>query len=439
MTVAAPRTHPPELDALQELIEETANRHGAGGGSRAPHDNVPATDPEALIEEARRRARHRRRRNLVGILSACLGTLWLYSLLGGGGPTTGSASQSGSTAGGATPLRAALPEELSFSANNGIVLVQRDGAREDVAPAEIQQQPNGTWHVLRYGGVQWSPDGSRLLVMRYQSPKRPGISLVVSDAWGNIGPTITRDPVEGRWSPDGTRIAFVRHESGIGRVLYVATNDGRHVRRIATNLTTLGDPPFSWAPDGDQLVYAGSDGAGMFIVAAAGKGSPRAIRIASGSDPTPAIVGPVEWSPDASLIAFIARDGHVYVVRPDGTSLRKVADAYALSWSPDSRLLAVVGPAGPRTWAHVSIVRRDGTGLRRIAGCRCDLRGPGFSQSVSWSSDGTRIAFVSGRGNTVSTIRPDGSGGTVVATQAARGPSGNWYPGAPIWRRLRGP
>jgi hypothetical protein len=69
------------------------------------------------------------------------------------------------------------------------------------------------------------------------------------------------------------------------------------------------------------------------------------------------------------------------------------------------------------------VVNADGTDLHRIARCRCDLRGPrvDFYESVACSFDGTRIAYISGRGNTVSTIRPDGSSATVVATQAARG------------------
>jgi hypothetical protein len=53
---------------------------------------------------------------------------------------------------------------------------------------------------------------------------------------------------------------------------------------------------------------------------------------------------------------------------------------------------------------------------------------------VAWSLDGTRIAYISGRANTVSTIRPEGSGATVVATQAARGPGGPRYPSSLLWR-----
>ena len=98
---------------------------------RPPELGDSATvDQEALIEEARRRARRRRQRNLAGLLVAKLGTLWLYSLVGGGGPQSGSAFPSESSSQGATPLNEALPEELSYNVNGGITLIRRDGTRD---------------------------------------------------------------------------------------------------------------------------------------------------------------------------------------------------------------------------------------------------------------------------------------------------------------------
>jgi Tol biopolymer transport system component len=106
-------------------------------------------------------------------------------------------------------------------------------------------------------------------------------------------------------------------------------------------------------------------------------------------------------------------------------------------WSPDGKRLAIVVPTGPRS-RDISVVNADGTDLHRIARCRCDLRGSApISESVAWSHDGTRIAYISGRGNTISTIRPDGTGATVVATQPARGVTGYWYPSFPLWRPSR--
>jgi Tol biopolymer transport system component len=387
-------------------------------------------DPDALIREARRRARRRRQRNFVGILAAVLGVLWFHSLLRTGGAESGGASAP-ARAQTATPPKVALPEELSFNANGGIVLVRRDGTRRVLTPGVVQRLRSGRRHLGFYGGVDWSPDGSKLLARRW-GPER---GLVVINTNGKVTATIGRRALDGRWSPDGTRIAFVQREPEAGRVLFVASSDGRTATRIAARLPVFGDPAFSWSPDGTELAYAGQGAARLFIADSSGRRAPRPVAIATGGRPAMK-VATVQWSPDGSLIAFTslgsAREA-VYVVRRDGTAPRHVADGYAIAWSPNGRLLAFAGPAGP-TWGDVSVVNPDGTGLRRIARCRCGLRGPGSSQSVAWSSDGTRIAYISARGNTVSTIRPDGSGAAVVATQGPRGLTGNWYPSLPLWR-----
>ena len=373
------------------------------------------------MEEARRRARRRRQRNLVGLLAAVLGAFWLYSLLGGSGPQNGSAFLSESSPRSAMPPRAALPEELSYNANGGVVLIRRDGTRRVLAKATHRHLPNGRWLVRLYNGIEWSQDGSKLLALRWGSPRE----LVVIDAKGTVGPTIAQ-ALDGRWSPDGARIAFVRHEPGLGRVLFLAASDGRSPIRIATHLGA-----FSWSPDGTRLAYTRAGASGLFIAAASGAAAPRQVAIAAWVGAPPTIGGEVQWSPDGSLIAFGTGSG-VFVVRPDGTSLRQVmAGGYGMVWSPDSRLLAVAGPAGP-TFGDVSVVHVDGSALHRIARCPCTFRGA-TGQSLAWSPDGSRIAYISGRGNDVSTIRPDGTSAILVAPRAVAGPSGLAV-GWPLWR-----
>jgi Tol biopolymer transport system component len=375
----------------------------------------PTVDQEALIEEARRRARRRRHRNLIGLLATVLGALWLYSLLGGGGPQSGSAFLSESSTGDATPPRAALPEELSCNANGGIVLVHRDGTRRVLAKATYRHLPDGTWRFRMYNGIEWSRDGSRLLTLRWGSPRK----LVVIDANGTVGPTIAQ-ALDGRWSPDETRIALVRRERGRGRVLLLAARDGSRPIRIATHLGA-----FSWSADGTKLAYTRADAHGLFIATARGRAAGR-IAIAATSGRPLMFGGDVQWSPDGSLIA-VATGNEAFVVRPDGTSLRRLmAGAYQIAWSPDSRMLALV--AG----VDVYVVRAGGGGLRRIAHCTCTFRGA-TGTSLAWSPDGSRIAYISGRGNDVSTIRPDGGSATVVAPRAVAGPSGLAV-GWPLWR-----
>jgi len=341
-----------------------------------------------------------------------LGALWLYSLLGGSGPKNGSAFLSEPSSPSGAPLKAALPEELSFNADGGIVLVRRDGTRRALAPAVMGRLPHG-WLRRFYSGLEWSPDGSKLLALRWESGK----GLVAVSADGQIGPTIARHALDGRFSPDGTRIVFVRR--GAGRVLFVASRYRRRAIRLATHVGAI-----SWSPDGTEIAYAGEGTSGLFIADASGRRAPRPVVIPAAAGAAVQVEN-VEWSPDGSLIAFTSADDSTNVIRPDGTSLRKVADgSEQIAWSPDGKQLALVG-------ADISVVDADGTGFRAIARCSCSLRG-GSGTSVAWSLDGSRIAYISGRGNTVSTIRPDGSSATVVVTHAAR--SLGLLPGAPLWR-----
>ena len=392
---------------------------------RPPKHQDPPVDQDALIEEARRRVRRRRQRNLAGSLAAILGALCLYSLLGGAGPQSGSAFLSEASSSGAAGLKAALPEELTYNASGGVFLVRRDGTQRAFAPGVVRRLPHG-WLLRFYSGLEWSPDGSKLLALRWQSRK----GLVVVGANGKIGLAIAAKALDGRWSPDGSRIAFVRREPGAGRTLFVASSDGRNVVRLATHLQVFGS--FSWSPDGTALAYAGQGTSGLFVVDAGGRAEPRPIPILAAPGESVRAGATVRWSPNGSLIAFTTGQG-VYAVRPDGTSLRPIAKGYDFAWSPDSRLLAVAGPAGP-TWGDVSVVGSDGTRLHRIAHATCAGRGA-TCQWIAWSPDGSRIAYISGRGDTVSTVRPDGSGATVVGRPTPF--SGGLQPTVPLWRPIR--
>ena len=455
-------------------------------------------DLEALIEEARQRARRRRQRNVAVVLAAIVLGGCLYWLLGsvqaGSGPVVASRPPHA----GASSPKVALPEQLSFNANGSVLLLRRDGRRLPYLSGNLQ--PPGERQDRRYAGLAWSPDGSKLLAGR-----TPGFgvqALVVTDETGKVVWTVDPRDVDGRWSPDGSRIAFIHvnpeawpRGPGFDQVLFVASSNRRLRTRIAAHVRE-----FSWSPDGTKLAYPAcartcgplrAQGPHRLVIAdATGRRAPHPVPLPTGPGAPMRTLRDVQWSPDGSLIAFVSNDGigvgmHLNVVHPDGSSFRRVADGTTLTnvqWSPDGSLIAfasyddvgmhldvihpdgssrrrlVVGPylrGGPFEWSpggkrlaivlptgprsrDVYVVNADGTDLHRIARCRCELRGGApHLESVAWSFDGTRIAYISGRGNTISTIRPDGYGATVVARQPAHGVTGYWYPSSPLWRPTR--
>ncbi len=115
--------------------------------------------------------------------------------------------------------------------------------------------------------------------------------------------------------------------------------------------------------------------------------------LAAAAVAAPPSTGPLDfvpaWSPDRTEVAFIRGYLHraLYVVRPDGTGLRRLASApqsspRAPTWSPDSRWIAF-STDDLRGRYRLMVVRRDGSDLQDL--------GPGFSPA--WSPDGREIAF----------------------------------------------
>src|SRR5262249_47935643 len=95
-----------------------------------------------------------------------------------------------------------------------------------------------------------------------------------------------------------------------------------------------------------------------------------------------------EWSHDGRWIAF-AKGGldktRLYVVRPDGTDLRKIdtgdTQVFHPSWSPDGSRIVFPG-------------NRSGLYIARVpSGGRMKISENGEADNPAWSPDGERIAF----------------------------------------------
>jgi Tol biopolymer transport system component len=184
--------------------------------------------------------------------------------------------------------------------------------------------------------------------------------------------------LDGEWAPNGSLVAFTRRTGLEANRIYVSGARGDGQRRLSP-LTQGDDHSPTWAPDGRRIAFVRGRG-----IATIGIDTTNERLLTEADDYSP------RWSPDGSLIAFQRSDLHkgseaVFVVRPDGTGLRRVTEDgdYELGdWSPDSsRLLAVTGADTGSD--RIVVLRADGSGHESL--------GPGTAPA--WSPDGARVAF----------------------------------------------
>ena len=221
------------------------------------------------------------------------------------------------------------------------------------------------------------------------------------------------------WSPDGTRIAFVSDRDGDDE-LYVMRADGSRVRQLTHNRRTPDGGPAvdqypAWSPGGTRLAFASNRTGGeteIWVVQADGSRPTRLTRTARHvMDHTPS------WSPDGRLIAFASNrlaydDVDLYLMRPDGTGVRRLTsapgDENAPDWSPDGRRIAF--SSNRQQQQDVYVMDADGRGTRKVTG-RSDLD----EVFPRWTARGDRLVFSTfrsptGRAGDLHVVDLDGSG-----------------------------
>ena len=169
-------------------------------------------------------------------------------------------------------------------------------------------------------------------------------------------------------------------------------------------LTTLAgreDSP-SFSPDGGQIAFSWraetGDNADIYVTMV-GSSETRRLTTDSASDEFPS------WSPDGRRIAFLRlpvpwdpTKGRIRLTSPLGSDFQ-LSDFSVpfgpISWSPDSRYLAVPharpGQLNPieNTWIY--LLGTDGSGERPLT----HTKAPGFDQSPAFSPNGRHLAYAS--------------------------------------------
>jgi Tol biopolymer transport system component len=384
------------------------------------HDALDRHELEALIREARRRARRRRLLYLGGAGLAAVVGLAVFAVFESsafpGGASSAPASRSSVVAGSAASkiafIRVVSGARREYSYELYVMNADGSGKRRLAGTPSVD---NGA---LDVASPAWSPDG-RKLVFVAQLRGRAGLcarggscndEIFVINGDGSGLRRLTRNAVpDGQpvWSPDGRKIALSRGD-GTGADVFVMNADGSDQRNLTRRPGEEGGP--KWSPDGRAIVFtAVPDGQPREVGGAVSAGGPyRDVYVmnADGSGQRnlthtwDAAELDTNWSPDGRKIVFGQYDGppwgvRIFVMDADGSGKRalthKIGGDTFVSLSPDGQRIAF--------WEDdaINVVDSDGSGVRRLA------RHVAFAGS-SWSPDGRKLAFI--RLRHPKTVRP---------------------------------
>jgi dipeptidyl aminopeptidase/acylaminoacyl peptidase len=194
------------------------------------------------------------------------------------------------------------------------------------------------------------------------------------------------------WSPDGSKLLVLRDVKGSdsgdwGETdLLVLNPDGSetHLTR-ANGLVTAG----SFSPDGSKVVYAVQGDRSTISVVDASGGPPDILRTREWRSSRVCCLYGATFSPDGTQIAYFEgmydHSNTLQIMNADGSGSRTLIQqefghVRGLQWSPDGSRLAF---ASGGLW----VVGADGTGLTQISSEQPDRVDP------HWSPDGSHIAY----------------------------------------------
>jgi Tol biopolymer transport system component len=273
-----------------------------------------------------------------------------------------------------------------------------------------------------------------------KAPSRLDVTLVAF-ALGIVSLIAACSGGSGTAETSGERIAFGKYDPALrDHRIWTAAADGSDERPLVEQVSWMSD----WAPDGTRLVF--EDTTTLTTIAPDGSDA-RVLVDSLGFQATP------KWSPTGEWIAFGGSEEtpsdlvdvpydfetSVWVVRADGTGLRRVSDEHDVEpvFSPDGSQLAFghvtkPAPVPQLVVQSLVLVNLDGTGRREVVPPTQGL------QHVDWSPDGEWIIYNISPWDGVTdqppergslyAVRPDGSDRHVLVPA-----TDEWVFAKPVW------
>jgi Tol biopolymer transport system component len=209
----------------------------------------------------------------------------------------------------------------------------RTGASRNVISCVWQTAPDD----CATGEGAASADGERVAVAVSDSagpfPQATHrLALLTPDGAENGSVPLAKAAFDPAWSPDGSSLLVTRYD-GTEPFHRVGTPQVIHVSVAGSELgavTPPGGADADWSATG-EIAYAYDGDVWVRRLDAA----PRRLTTTGGAAPS--------WAPDGQRIAF-EREGRIWTMLADGGGQRELSDieAYAPAWSPDGRYLAVL-------------------------------------------------------------------------------------------------
>lgn len=318
----------------------------------------------------------------------------------------------------------------------------------NIAKRRIERLTHNAKKDIRYGSLDWSPDGRKILFIMVTGPlEDPRTDLCVMDIkQRHIRHILQPDPptriFHPSWAPDSNHIlynqdtkdsseifiidgngnnainisqdqfvfvpAWSLKRNQIGYIDVVAT---RHVPRnplqiykmdlteeSVTALTSGGDKesiPLAWHPDGQKILFVTQYlfdqeilGRDIFVMDNNGE---NIINLTQ----SPEMERSASWSPDGGQIVFDREVGEdesaIFIMEADGQNPQRLTFEpcrnSAPSWSPDGNKIAFLSDRNSES--RIYTMDTDGQNVQHIAHNQREFDGPPV-----WSPDGRQLAFI---------------------------------------------